>query len=100
MTALTAAEDQALASTEDLFQRGLPEGEDPGQFPPDQPRADPRKARQVLHDVLNQRAAEEGFEAVLVPPPDVRPDDLAVDEADAGLPHVDAGPPRHRQAAQ
>src|SRR4051812_34855443 len=57
------------------------------------PAADPTHPRHELDIVDDAGAAGDRLEAVFVVPPAIRPDRLAIDEADAGFPYVDARAP-------
>src|SRR5688572_7286197 len=75
--------------SEQLPQRVLAVVEDARQVAADEAVAEPPRARDVLDMIDDPRAAGVAFEAMLVMPPAIRADDLAIDEAHAGLPDVD-----------
>src|SRR5205085_2782966 len=74
--------------------------EDAFDVAPDPSTAQPGGPRQVLDVIENPGTTVDRLEAVLVTPPAVGPEDLAIDETDAGLPHIDPRAPRDRHAVQ
>src|SRR5215204_5262495 len=74
------------SAAEQTAQFFLPEREDPSHVTADQGAGDPAHARHELDVIDHPRTSAGRLEPVLVVPPAVRSQHLAVDEAHAGLP--------------
>ncbi len=80
--------------------RRLPIAENALHVAIDHPRAEPGRARKILHVIDHTRATVERLEPVLVTPPAIRTGDLSIDKPHSGFPHVNACAPGDRHAVQ